>query len=382
MALEDDKIVSREELVAKVREVMKLVEDQSDVLNVGNIDNFLNKSLKKIRVFSYRSYGETYSYKYYKRWNRSDTETINASATPCIDRTYYIPEENHELFTMDFSPNALLNRFNTNPNDPLLIKFKDLTGIYITNDDIATPIYEYRWGRQPRLVGYSHRNEIRFHAPAGNGYADELTGGKWISYNKTRRVTKYIPNPLGYTVLADYISNSDALAGGPSLKDFLLQNPIGGRSEHGDPLHIDRRYLSDNFDENMSSELSINPNVLPNIDSVAEDSSMNAIFRAMLHLFANIRKISIQKQYRTDWGIRNIGGPIDIPTYVRNLKNVSNVDVDNMFSNMNVDEQLIDNKDIINKLNDVYNIWKSLPKTDIIVRYCHDSCHGSGRSRR
>ena len=132
----------------------------------------------------------------------------------------------------------------------------------------------------------------------------------------------------------------------------------------------------------MSSELSINPNVLPNIDSVAEDSSMNAIFRAMLHLFANIRKISIQKQYRTDWGIRNIGGPIDIPTYVRNLKNVSNVDVDNMFSNMNVDEQLIDNKDIINKLNDVYNIWKSLPKTDIIVRYCHDSCHGSGRSRR
>lgn len=27
MALEDDKIVSREELVAKVREVMKLVED-------------------------------------------------------------------------------------------------------------------------------------------------------------------------------------------------------------------------------------------------------------------------------------------------------------------------------------------------------------------
>ena len=382
MALEDDKIVSREELVAKVREVMKLVEDQSDVLNVGNIDNFLNKSLKKIRVFSYRSYGEAYSYIYWKRLNQSDSRKIDASATPCIDRVYYIPEENHELFTMDFSPNALLNRFNTDPNDPLLIKFKDLTGIYITNDDIATPIFENRHFRQPRIIGYNHHNEIRFHAPAGNGYADEIMGGNWISYYKTRRVTKYIPNPLGYTVLADYISNRDALAGGPSLKDFLLQNPIGGRSEHGDPLHIDRRYLSDNFDENMSSELSIDPNVLPNIDSVAEDSSMNAIFRAMLHLFANIRKISIQKQYRTDWGIRNIGGPIDIPTYVRNLKNISNVDVDNMFSNMNADEQLIDNKDIINKLNDVYNIWKSLPKTDIIVRYCHDSCHGSGRSRR
>lgn len=377
MALEDDKIVSREELVAKVREVMKLVEDQSDVLNVGNIDNFLNKSLKKIRVFSYRSYGETYSYKYRKGHNTS-SYSIDASATPCIDRTYYIPEENQELFTMDFSPSALLNRFNTNPNDPLLIKFKDLTGVYINNDDVAIPIYDNRHFRRPRIIGYNHRYEIRFHASAGNGYAIEFRG----SYSHNIRVDKYIPNPLGYTVLADYISNSDALAGGPSLKDFLLQNPIGGRSEHGDPLHIDRRYLSDNFDENMSSELSINPNVLPNIDSVAEDSSMNAIFRAMLHLFANIRKISIQKQYRTDWGIRNIGGPIDIPTYVRNLKNVSNVDVDNMFSNMNVDEQLIDNKDIINKLNDVYNIWKSLPKTDIIVRYCHDSCHGSGRSRR
>ena len=380
MALEDDKIVSREELVAKVREVMKLVEDQSDVLNVGNIDNFLNKSLKKIRVFSYRSYGETYSYKYWMGHN-SSSYSVDASATPCIDRTYYIPEENRELFTMDFSPNALLNRFNTNPNDSLLIKFKDLTGVYINNDDIVTPIYEYRWGRRPRLVGYNHRYEIRFHAPAGNGYAIELTGNGWWRGHEIR-INKYIPNPLGYTVLADYISNSDALAGGPSLKDFLLQNPIGGRSEHGDPLHIDRRYLSDNFDENMSSELSIDSNVLPNIGSVAEDSSMNAIFRAMLHLFANIRKISIQKQYRTDWGIRNIGGPIEIPTYIRNLKNVSNVDVDNMFSNMNVDEQLIDNKDIINKLNDVYNIWKSLPKTDIIVRYCHDSCHGSGRSRR
>mgnify|MGYP000476142360 CR=1 FL=1 len=381
MALEDDRIVSREELVAKVREVMKLVEDQSDVLSVGNIDNFLNKSLKKIRVFSYRSYGETYSYKYWKGHN-SSSYSVDASATPCIDRTYYIPEENHELFTMDFSPNALLNRFNTNPNDPLLIKFKDLTGVYISNDDIATPIYSMPVFRRSRIIGYNHHNEIRFHAPAGNGYADENNHRNWWIDGRTLRVTKYISNPLGYTVLADYISNSDALAGGPSLKDFLLQNPIGGRSEHGDPLHIDRRYLSDNFDENMSSELSIDPNVLPNIDSVAEDSSMNAIFRAMLHLFANIRKISIQKQYRTDWGTRNIGGPIDIPTYVRNLKNVSNVDVDNMFSNMNVDEQLIDNKDIINKLNDVYNIWKSLPKTDIIVRYCHDSCHGSGRSRR
>jgi hypothetical protein len=378
MALEDDKIVSREELVAKVREVMKLVEDQSDVLNVGNIDNFLNKSLKKIRVFSYRSYGETYSYKYWEGHNTS-SYSIDASATTCIDRTYYIPEENQELFTMDFSPTALLNRFNTNPNDPLLIKFKDLTGVYINNDDVAIPIYDNRHFRRPRIIGYNHRYEIRFHASAGNGYAIEFRARP---YSHNIRVDKYIPNPLGYTVLADYISNSDALAGGPSLKDFLLQNPIGGRSEHGDPLHIDRRYLSDNFDENMSSELSIDPNVLPNIDSVAEDSSMNAIFRAMLHLFANIRKISIQKQYRTDWGIRNIGGPIDIPTYVRNLKNISNVDVDNMFSNMNADEQLIDNKDIINKLNDVYNIWKSLPKTDIIVRYCHDSCHGSGRSRR
>ena len=377
MALEDDKIVSREELVAKVREVMKLVEDQSDVLNVGNIDNFLNKSLKKIRVFSYRSYGETYSYKYWKGHN-STSYSINTSATPCIDRTYYIPEENQELFTMDFSPSALLNRFNTNPNDPLLIKFKDLTGVYINNDDVAIPIYDNRIFRLTRIIGYNHRYEIRFHAPAGDGYAIELRNGPPHNI----RVDKYIPNPLGYTVLADYISNSDALAGGPSLKDFLLQNPIGGRSGHNNPLYIDRRYLSDNFDENMSSELSIDPNVLPNIDSVAEDSSMNAIFRAMLHLFANIRKISIQKQYRTDWGIRNIGGPIDIPTYVRNLKNVNNVDVDNMFSNMNVDEQLIDNKDIINKLNDVYNIWKSLPKTDIIVRYCHDSCHGSGRSRR
>lgn len=378
MALEDDKIVSREELVAKVREVMKLVEDQSDVLNVGNIDNFLNKSLKKIRVFSYRSYGETYSYKYWEGHNTS-SYSIHASATPCIDRTYYIPEENQELFTMDFSPSALLNRFNTNPNDPLLIKFKDLTGVYINNDDVAIPIYDNSHFRRKRIIGYNHRYEIRFHASAGNGYAIEFRARP---YSHNIRVDKYIQNPLGYTVLADYISNSDALAGGPSLKDFLLQNPIGGRSEHGDPLHIDRRYLSDNFDENMSSELSIDPNVLPNIDSVAEDSSMNAIFRAMLHLFANIRKISIQKQYRTDWGIRNIGGPIDIPTYVRNLKNVSNVDVDNIFSNMNVDEQLIDNKDIINKLNDVYNIWKSLPKTDIIVRYCHDSCHGSGRSRR
>ena len=57
MALEDGKLISREDLKSKINELIKLVSDKSDVLTSGNVNAFLDKAIRKYKVWTWRSQG-------------------------------------------------------------------------------------------------------------------------------------------------------------------------------------------------------------------------------------------------------------------------------------------------------------------------------------
>jgi len=366
MAMEDNSPVSRSELVARANELIRLVSNQSDVVKADTIDQFLGRAITPVRVFSYRTYGPTINHTY--SWGSGTTsEDVNESITPYIDRGYHFMKDSHPLYSIDLSANSLLNRFKADPNDQVLAQVKQYMGVYITYRKWDIPGH-YEWvgvgrKRRQKWVERNAGEAWDFHAPGGSAYY--YSPGERSGWNAN------IAAGSGYTVLQDTISNIDDLAGGPSIRSLLLEH------NNSHPA-----YLPIYFNTESNTSLNIDENAIPKNNSIVEDSEMNVTFRALLHILANVRMVSFQKQLGHDWGYGNVGGSISLPISVRNLKNVSGENVDSLLRQLSVDQEIIDNKDVISKFDEIYNIWKNLPRTNILLRYCHDSCHGSGRSRR
>lgn len=375
MSMEDNSPVSRAELVAKANELIGLVSNQSDILKADTIDQFLGRALTPVRVFSYRTYGPIYDHAYSHRINHSNSVIRHEYITPYIDRVYYFMKDSHPLYSIDLTPNSLIGRFKANPNDPVLAQVKQYMGVYITHRSWDIP------GHNEWVGSGTHRRQIwvernageawDFHAPGGLAHYHGEQGEFHYSKDGKKDWYSNISNGSGYTVIADYIGNYDSIAGGPSIRSLLL--------DHNDSHPA---YLPMYFNTESNASMNIDENAIPKNDSIVEDSEMNVTFRALLHILANVRMVSFQKQLGHDWGYGDVGGPINLPISVRNLKNISGENVDSLLRQLNVDQGIIDNKDIIAKFDEIYEIWKNLPRTNILLRYCHDSCHGAGRSRR
>ena len=374
MALDDGNLISKEDLLGKINELIKIVSDQSDELTSQNIDAFLHKSLVNIRVYVYRTYGTT-PYKYvYQEYSPDDGENyeqpeLSEMIYPSIDRGYHLIDGENPLYNIDLSANSLIERFKLNSEDPILAEIKKQFGLYITHDVWTVPghyVYEKKnkWRTEKKWIPDEYHDEYNIRAPGGEAHYYSEHDKQYLYkrwWGNKQLVTTYISEGKGYTVLADYISNLDALAGGKSLRELLIN--------HG--------YLNAYFNDVPGASISIDDAAVPKIDNTLEDSSMNSVFRALLHAFANVRMVSFQKQFNNNGNWQNYGGKIDLPIRVRNLKSAPDTNVDALLSQFNEDQQLVDNNAVLDKLNEVYEIWKNLPKQEIYLRWCHSSCHGS-----
>lgn len=327
VSMEDNQIISREDLRAKINELIQLVSNQSFALTANNADSVLNNALSRIKIWS---------------WNTMNSVTWRKlTSIGYIDRKFILSESDM-LYNVDLSPNSLLNRYNVNPNDPVLIHIKNNFGGL-------------------RIEGG------RFYS--NSAACTRAENPSW--YMKEGTV---IDRPEGYHNYYVGPGDPEAIIGGKKLRDLLLLNEEGSH-----PAYIHE------FFNNADYSLNIEDWTFPASGEIEEDSKMNTIFRRLLQIFSNIRKITIQKKllYKgkhdpSDYYI-NQGPKIEFPIYIKNLKNVtsSNAGV----SNFNKDQAMIDNNDIFNKLNEIYEIWKNLPKTELELKYCHDRCHAAHHTK-
>ena len=338
MALEDGKLISREDLKSKINELIKLVSDQSDVLTSGNVNAFLDKAIRKYKVWTWRSQGVVINIPY----PRIRNATIPSMQVK--DHYYRIPQD-HILYNVDLSNAALLLRFKSNPNDPVFTALKEFDNLHIEQNG---NVYTFKSNGGPAKCYYSYKISFQRHLII-EASADTVIAGE---------ATEYVNVSTGTT-------NDDILAGGASLQSLLSDSVIN------------EYFTSGNVD------LSITNNDVPRPDNIIEDNEMNITFRTLLMIFSKIRMVSFQKQYNNRYhgGYYNVGGPIDSPIYLKNLKKITPININDIFHNFNVDQRLIDNKDVIDKLNEIYEIWKKLPKETIYLRYCHTNCHGSHHTR-
>ena len=338
MALEDGKLVSREDLKAKINELIKLVSDQSDVLTTSNVSTFLDKSLIKYKIWTWRSHGVVINVPH----------PLGDNPIPSLqvkDHYYTIPK-NHILYNIDLSYAALLLRFKSNPSDPVFTALREFDNLHIEQNG---NVYTFKSNGGPAMCYYTYNAGWRI-MRRQNGSSNTVISGEateYVNVSDTGRV------------------NSDTLAGGASLQSLLSESVIN------------EYFTSDNVN------LSITDNDVPRPENIIEDNEMNITFRTLLTIFSKIRMVSFQKQYNDRYrgGYYNVGQPIDSQVYLKNLKKITPININDIFHNFNVDQRLIDNIDVINKLYEIYEIWKKLPKETIYLRYCHTNCHGSHHSR-
>lgn len=351
MALENEKIISREDLKNKINELIKLVSDQSDILTRSNIDEFLNKALTRYKIWKWNGLSEN---------KVTHPSYPKEEVTAFIPHTYHIPE-NHPLYGVDLSRDALLTRFKSNPDDEILKIIKDYCGLYIDHQVVHVPRHmEKRGKRYVWVEAYSY-DVYKFYSPGG--IAKCYLPARFGRFIRRPEIwwDVHIDVAGDYSVVRDSRTNPDIEAGGPSIRSLL----------------IDRDQIDSYFTQSENTNLSIDENSIPLPDRVIEDSEMNIAFRALLHIFANIRMVTFQKQFNNRGNWNNVGEKIEIPIRIKNLKDITSINIDSLFQNINVDQKIIDNDDVIHKLNEIYEIWKNLPKQDILLRYCHDICHDS-----
>lgn len=327
MAMEDGAIIGREDFKQKIDDLLNSVADHVTSIKKEEIDSLLDTLLRKCRVWVWGTDRIVQdAYKVSDRWYPAEWRRQWHSVIIWSDNI---------LYNEDLSFDAIINRYKTNPDDPILRELKKYYSLHTDGEKIYSLCPSTKFYR------------IERHFP-----------GKFGGHDRYIDIT--VPDAIlpGYEEYSFNPYNQDQLAGGASIRDLLKASY--------------ERIFSD---EDVSFDVSD----LPEKDSVLEDSKMNDVFKKILATFSRIRNVAIQKQLSTDWGMRNIGDPIDL-SYIKNLKDPGTFDA--IIQDYNEDSQVIDNDGILQRINEIYEVWKNLPKKIYYLSYCHSSCHRSCHGSR